>query len=530
MSLSRLTGALLALSTIFASPARADGELRVAVLAGNNRGGEERATLRYATTDARRLAEALVRLGGFEPDNVMVLEEPDREEILSAIQRIGERARPGAGASKSLFVFYFSGHADGERLFIGSDTLALSELKAALASCPASVVITILDACNSGSALRVKGGQRRPAFLNMDNLSRTRGRVMLTSAAQGELAQESDDIGGSFFTHFLLSGLFGDADEDGNRRVTLHELYAYVFERTVHRTADTLAGVQHPSFDYELSGEGALVLSSLDGGNSGLALGENEAGTYLIFDRMRRRVVAEVHKNPGERRTVPLPPGKYLLKKRLEAGLLTAAIDVGENRWTELEPARMDFQAFEDPATKGWDLALSSRRRPFEAALAGGFFAFTSAPAGGAWSLPLAGVAFAFNDWPARRFGAQVEILAGAAPHSMPLEDGRISLTLVGASARGGLFREFHLGPLAARAGLATAVLYLERRFSTDGYHDSDRTLGLGASVQAGASVRIDAIRVGINLAGGAAAFPWADRVLAPFVFGGVELGWGMGD
>ncbi|NMB76765.1 MAG: caspase family protein [Myxococcales bacterium] len=526
---ARVTALLLVGFSAYAPWARG-GDVRLAVLAGNNRGGDERPVLSYAGSDARRLGEVLTRLGGFPADGVTVLEDRSRGEFLSALNEANRRLRGAPSGEKSLLLLYFSGHSDGERVFLGDEALSLAELRTLLNGSPATVVVAILDACNSGAWIRAKGGTLRPPFLQLDDFSRTRGRIVLTSAAQGELAQESDDIGGSFFTHFLLSGLLGDADEDGNRRVSLHELYAYVYQQTVHRTVDTLAGTQHPAFSYELSGEGSLVLSELDSGGSGILLAAAESGTFLVFDHKRRRVVAEIHKEPGERRLVPLPAGEYLLKKRLVAGLLQARVRVDDGLFREVDTAAMEFSPFEDPAVKGWDLLLSEKRSPLALYAAGGVLAFGIAPAGGAWWLPLAGARLVFHGWPARRWGVEADFLAGGTPQSLPLPERRAQFTLVGVSASGGVFREFSLGPLSARAGASSGLLYLERRFDSTGYGGADRTLGADLAAQVGGQIRLGGFMLGLRLSAGAYLFPFADRVVAPFIFGGLEAGWGLLD
>src|SRR5439155_1760197 len=78
-----------------------------------------------------------------------------------------------------------------------------------------------------------------------------------------ELALESREIRGSFFTHHFVSGLRGAADASGDGRVTLAEAYEYAFSRTVSATSGTVVGPQHPAYDYRLSGKGDFVLTDL---------------------------------------------------------------------------------------------------------------------------------------------------------------------------------------------------------------------------------------------------------------------------
>src|SRR5216684_1201361 len=90
------------------------------------------------------------------------------------------------------------------------------------------------------------------------------GAVFLTSSSASEDSQESDDIKGSFFTHALVSGLLGAADENGDGRVTLDEAYRYAYEATLRASSRAWAGVQHPTFEYEVRGMGDVVLAALE--------------------------------------------------------------------------------------------------------------------------------------------------------------------------------------------------------------------------------------------------------------------------
>jgi uncharacterized caspase-like protein len=47
--------------------------------------------------------------------------------------------------------------------------------------------------------------------------------ILIRSASDGEAAQESKELGGGSFTHYLLTGLRGAADFD--HRISLDEAY-----------------------------------------------------------------------------------------------------------------------------------------------------------------------------------------------------------------------------------------------------------------------------------------------------------------
>jgi len=70
------------------APDSASRTRRLALVIGANRGGAERASLRYAVTDAERFASLLTRMGGVLPADSMVLREPTRAALLDALTHL----------------------------------------------------------------------------------------------------------------------------------------------------------------------------------------------------------------------------------------------------------------------------------------------------------------------------------------------------------------------------------------------------------------------------------------------------------
>jgi hypothetical protein len=64
------------------------------------------------------------------------------------------------------------------------------------------------------------------------------------------LCNEKAELGNSLFTYFLIKGLRGEADTDGDGVVTIKEVYDYVYEKTKEATS----GVQHPQMEGRLLG------------------------------------------------------------------------------------------------------------------------------------------------------------------------------------------------------------------------------------------------------------------------------------
>ena len=307
---------------------------RLAVLIGNNAGATERAPLRYAESDAGKLAQTLVELGGVDPAQLFLLQGKSLGAVRDVLGRV--RARVTALHAdldvRVVLIFYFSGHSDGESLELGQERLSFTELRRALGQTGAEVRLAIVDSCQSGALLAAKGGRPGPAFqIRLAEDLASTGEALLASSAADELALESREIRGSFFTHHLVSGLRGAADTSGDGAVTLSEAYQYAFAHTVSATAGTLVGTQHPSYDYRLSGQGELVLTNLVGQSATLELPRGFE-RILVSRVLQDQVVAEVPSGAAIR--VSLARGDYAVRAWQDGRLFAARITLrdGETR------------------------------------------------------------------------------------------------------------------------------------------------------------------------------------------------------
>lgn len=316
----------------------------VLVLASND-GGYGRAQLRYAITDARTLIDVLEKTGGVRDSDVVFVAEPGPKDIDRAFADMNTRvARAQAAGAQVEVLFYYSGHSDERGLLSRGDRYDYRLLRQHIEAMPADVRVSILDSCASGALIRQKGGKRRAPFM-MDRANLVRGVAYLTSSSANEVSQESDRIGGSFFTHHLLTGLRGAADVDGDRRVTLTEAYQYAFRETLLGTESTRAGPQHANYDIEMAGRGDVVLTDLDAADALLSLDKHVSGTLRIRDATGRLVV-EMDKPAGLTTTLAMVPGAYEVVRRDGPRAYRAKLDVPAEQATLL--AMADFDAIDD--------------------------------------------------------------------------------------------------------------------------------------------------------------------------------------
>lgn len=276
---------------------------RLAVVVGANDGGPDRVRLRYATSDARSVGQVLVELGGVAPGDVVTLADPSVAEFRASLAGLE------AGDGHTQVFVYYSGHSDGTGLLLGDGHYPYTDLRADLDALRADVRIAVLDSCSSGAMVLGKGGSTVPAFL-VDTSSQVAGHAFLTSSAADEVSQEAGRIGGSFFTHALVSGLRGAADTDRDQRVTLQEAYDFAHAETLARTESTQRGSQHPQYEFDLTGSGDLVLTDLSASTSGLRLPEGATGRVALWGA-DGHLAAELFKVRGRALEIGLPPGRY---------------------------------------------------------------------------------------------------------------------------------------------------------------------------------------------------------------------------
>lgn len=384
---------VLLAAVLSSAPVRGETPLRrFAVIAGNDEGGSGTRSLLYARDDARKIHDVLVRLGGVAAEDAMLLLDASAEELLTALgemeRRAGDASRRG---ERTVLFVYYSGHAKDGALRLGDSRLPFESLKRRLAQAPADVRIAVFDSCRSGQLTRTKGARRAPAFeIESDATRPARGLVILTSSAADEDSQESDLLGGSYFSHHLASGLLGDADRTRDGKVTLSEAYAYAYDRTLADTAESAAGAQHPTFSYDLAGNGDVVLTELSQRQEGVLFpSEAPEGPYFLVDA-RGFVAAEVVKAKGAERRIALAPGKYRVKRRLADRLRIGEVEVVAGRLTRLDERALRDAPFSDDPVKGpgrserlaphWSIGLAgSYQSVFDAPPAQGGY-FPSAP------------------------------------------------------------------------------------------------------------------------------------------------------
>lgn len=286
---------------------------RYAIIVGQNNGGADVGTLQYAERDARRVADVLKSIGDFPKENVILLTDPDSLDIQNSIAKTSLLIRNKQEQDKALFMFYYSGHADINSLLLGKTRFSLEKIQKMISAFPAAFRIAIFDACQSGVVTAFKGGTRAEPFYLQNSAALVKGQAIIASASANERAQESSTLKGSVFTFHWINGLNGSADISADNQITLNEAYQYAYRKTIETSALATGEIQHPVYRFNIAGQGDIVLTNLNKSESGIFLGNDCEGKFLVLSEDFLEVYADFYKEKDRDVFIALNHGKYTI-------------------------------------------------------------------------------------------------------------------------------------------------------------------------------------------------------------------------
>ncbi len=299
---------------------------RYAIIVGQNDGGSSVGTLQYAVRDAKRVADVLKSIGDFPKENVILLTDPDSLDILNSIEKTGLLIRNKQEQEKALFMFYYSGHADMNSLLLGKTRFSLEKIQKMISVFPAAFRIAVFDACQSGVVTAFKGGTRAEPFYLQNNAALVKGQAIIASASATERAQESSTLKGSVFTFHWINGLNGSADISADNQITLNEAYQYAYRKTIETSALATGEIQHPVYRFNIAGQGDIVLTNLNKSESGIFLGNDCEGKFLVLSEDFLEVYADFYKEKSRDIFISLNHGKYTIVNARGSDVSTLAL------------------------------------------------------------------------------------------------------------------------------------------------------------------------------------------------------------
>ena len=216
------------------------GGRRFGVVVGIDRYRDARLNLRHAGADAQALYELMVdpECGLFAPDDVRLLrsEEATKEAIWRALSDVRRKSGPdddvwifyaGHAAPEGDGVYWVAHDSDVDDLYgTGVSQLQISDV---LSKIQAKRVLTLLDCCHA-AATAAQNNRSRHVMGERDLFKafEGQGRVTLAASSGSQRSVELGEFGHGAFTHYLVEGMRGEADLDGDGVVTADELWIYL--------------------------------------------------------------------------------------------------------------------------------------------------------------------------------------------------------------------------------------------------------------------------------------------------------------
>ncbi len=195
----------------------------------------------YAGRDAESVHTYLTRAMGFDARNVVILKD-DRATLTDLDTYLGPWLEDRVTASSRVLIFY-AGHGapnpktgegylipyDGNPNYVETKGYPIKRLYATLAKLPAKDVTVVLDACFSGAGGRsVLAKGARPLVNVMQAPTAAKNMAVITAASREQISTSYPEGQHGMLTYFLLLGLRGAADADGDKQVTTGELFSYL--------------------------------------------------------------------------------------------------------------------------------------------------------------------------------------------------------------------------------------------------------------------------------------------------------------
>lgn len=453
LSLASLLVGLALISV--ALPARADAVAprRILIAVGHSEDLLDETALKHTKSDADRVRDVFVRMGRVVPSDAIVLENPSASALVNALGRAKTMAASSPPDQSMQVFFYFSGHGDRERLHLGSELFPIADLSARLADIPAQLRVVVTDACRTTN-VRNKGGTVEPGFaISLSTPAEAVGSVWLYASADGEAAQESDELHGAIFTHHLLNGLSGAADANGDRRVSLEEAYAYAHGQTMIRSFRGSGTVQRPSAKFDVNRHAPLTITEIPTDRATVRVPQARDIYYLVSSTPSRSVVAELWSNTDRMTDLSLPPGKYVVQRRAAGQLGYLEVDLGKREARQLSADDFRAMPVETLSRKGSDpdTVVSDERAVPKNVVALGY------GVNGSSQLPrLQGIYANYT----RAFGSwSGSVVASGTTGERTTASNEERLKVFGGAVLVG--RHLELGPFTIRAGMGPSLRYV---------------------------------------------------------------------
>lgn len=165
-----------------------------------------------------------------------------KEKIIETIGKIAAVAKP-----TDHIVFTYSGHGSPNTICTyttgNQQMMTYPELFGELRKCQAKDITCFIDACFAGSASQAAKDGEDANKDYLKSLVKADNRLILfLSSRENEYSMENMVVGAGFFTRAFLKGIRGKSDANGDKKITVLELFKYIYKDVKLHSQDK----QHP--------------------------------------------------------------------------------------------------------------------------------------------------------------------------------------------------------------------------------------------------------------------------------------------
>ncbi len=278
--LAREKEGMTAKKTIAVHMAKKKGEIWAVIIGINQY--QNLPSLKYAVNDAREVYRYMIEVNRVPKDHIWLLLDEDAtlDRIRSAL---GTQLRRKAG-KEDMVIVYLAGHGatekdasspDGDGLEkyilphnadpkdLYASAIPMGEVSRIFQRISSEKLVFLSDTCYSGASggrtILASGTRANVSGAFLDRLSQGKGRMIIAASDANQVSAEKDELKHGVFTYYLLEGLGGKADFDGDGVITLDEIYRYVSIKVPQATGQD----QHPVKKGEMTGE--IILGVVKG-------------------------------------------------------------------------------------------------------------------------------------------------------------------------------------------------------------------------------------------------------------------------
>lgn len=217
----------------------------------------ESGDLTYTIADAVAFSNFLKssKGGGVPSSNIVLLTDANasKQNIIAKAKVLFARAR-----KDDRVIFFFSGHGSKgyflpyDATSYGGNMLYFSEIKEIFRCAKCDTKLLFGDACFSGSMKKNLSAQMQQSISAGAKTASSMNIAVMMSCSENEYSIESSSLGHGLFTYYLMQGLGGKANRDGNKYITIQELFYYVHKNVRAGSGNSQTPVLFGKFDLRL--------------------------------------------------------------------------------------------------------------------------------------------------------------------------------------------------------------------------------------------------------------------------------------